>query len=350
MGAYLSTYAPYIPYIGAAMLPGVYDIPVCLIRVVAAYTNTVPVDAYRGAGRPEAAYVIERLVDAVARDIGMAPDALRRKNFIKPTAMPYETATGKVYDTGEFAGHLARAQEVADWDGFRKRARERAKRRASCAASALATYIEACGAQRPGDGDAHAGEGRHDHAADRHAIDRAGARHLLRADSSHDHLGLPPEQLRMVQGDTDAHRDRRCGTGGSSSIPSGGASVSMAAKKLADNLKDIAADALEASPRDLEFADGVIKVVGTDRAISFADLAEAPGSDAGEADLRRCLHAAGADLSERHAYRRSRDRRGDRRDRDRELRHRRRFRRHAESADAGRARCMAARCRASARR
>ena len=127
MGAYLSTYAPYIPYIGAAMLPGVYDIPVCFIRVRAAYTNTVPVDAYRGAGRPEASYVIERLVDAAARDIGVEPVALRRKNFIRPSAMPYETPTGKVYDTGEFAGHMARAQEVADWDGFKKRAREARK-------------------------------------------------------------------------------------------------------------------------------------------------------------------------------------------------------------------------------
>ena len=110
MGAYLSLYAPFIPFIGAGMSPGVYDIPACHVRVRGAFTNTVPVDAYRGAGRPEAAYVIERLVDVAAREIGIAPDALRGRNFIK--AMPYTTATGKTYDSGDFGGHLARAQEL----------------------------------------------------------------------------------------------------------------------------------------------------------------------------------------------------------------------------------------------
>src|SRR5204863_2248144 len=112
MGAYLSCYAPFIPFIGAGMSPGVYDIPACHVRIRGVYTNTVPVDAYRGAGRPEAAYVVERLVDAAARGIGVEPDALRRKNFIRPKAMPYRTATGKTYDSGDFAAHMARAQEV----------------------------------------------------------------------------------------------------------------------------------------------------------------------------------------------------------------------------------------------
>src|SRR5207245_7327748 len=106
MGAYLSCYAPFIPFIGAGMSPGLYDIAAAHVRVRGAFTNTVPVDAYRGAGRPEAAYVIERLVDAAAREIGVAPDALRRKNFIKPRAMPYTTATAKTYDSGDFAAHL----------------------------------------------------------------------------------------------------------------------------------------------------------------------------------------------------------------------------------------------------
>src|ERR1700682_191829 len=91
MGAYLSSFAPYIPYVGAVMLPGVYDIPAAFIRITAAHTNTLPVDAYRGAGRPEAAYVIERLVDAAARKLGMTPDAIRRKNFISPRARAYKT-------------------------------------------------------------------------------------------------------------------------------------------------------------------------------------------------------------------------------------------------------------------
>jgi carbon-monoxide dehydrogenase large subunit len=273
MGAYLSTYAPYIPYIGAAMLPGVYDIPVCFIRVRAAHTNTVPVDAYRGAGRPEASYVIERLVDAAARDVGMEPVALRRKNFVRPSAMPYETPTGKIYDTGEFAGHMARAQEVAGWDGFKKRARE-ARKQGKLRGIGVATYIEACGANGPETATLK--------------LEKDGTITLLIGtqstgqghDTSYaqiiaDHFGLRPDQFRMVQGDT-ARIATGGGTGGSSSIPAGGVSVSMSAKKLAENLKEIAADALEASPRDLEIADGKVKVAGTDRAISFADLAKRP--------------------------------------------------------------------------
>ena len=123
MGAYLSTFAPYIPYVGAVMLPGVYDIAAAFIRITAAHTNTLPVDAYRGAGRPEAAYVIERLVDTAARELGLAPEALRRKNFIKPKQMPYTTPTDQTYDTGEFAAHLARAQEVGGLEGFLQAAR-----------------------------------------------------------------------------------------------------------------------------------------------------------------------------------------------------------------------------------
>ncbi len=102
MGAYLSCYGPYIPWLGVGMATGSYDIPTAHIRLRAAYTNTVPVDAYRGAGRPEASYLIERVVDAAAHDLGIAPDAIRRKNLIKPKALPYKTPTGKVYDSGDF--------------------------------------------------------------------------------------------------------------------------------------------------------------------------------------------------------------------------------------------------------
>lgn len=273
MGAYLSTYAPYIPYVGAPMLPGVYDIPVCFIRVRAAYTHTVPVDAYRGAGRPEASYVIERLVDNAAREIGVAPDVLRRRNFIKPKQMPYETATGKVYDTGEFAGHLARAQEMADWDGFKKRAAA-ARKKGRLRGIGIACYIEACGANGPEtanlklekDGTVTLAIG----------TQSTGQGHATSyAQIVAEHLGISPARFRMIQGDTDRIATGE-GTGGSSSIPAGGASVSLAARKLADNLKEIAADALEAAPRDLEFDDGVIRVAGTDRTITFADLAARP--------------------------------------------------------------------------
>jgi carbon-monoxide dehydrogenase large subunit len=273
MGAYLSCYAPFIPFLGAGMSPGVYDIPLCHVRVRGAFTNTIPVDAYRGAGRPEAAYVIERLVDTAARDLGVAADKLRRRNFIRPRAMPYRTATGKVYDSGEFAGHLDRAQDVADWAGFNKRLAQSKKAR-KLRGIGLATYIEACGNNGPETatvrlerdgiitvliGSQSTGQGHH----------------TAYAQLIADHLDVPPDQVRVIQGDTDAIATGM-GTGGSSSIPCGGASLSGAAKKLAANLKSLAADALEASPADLEVAAGRVRVVGTDRAIGFAELAGLP--------------------------------------------------------------------------
>ena len=277
LGAYLSCYAPLIPYLGAGMLPGVYDIPVCHVRVRAAYTNTLPVDAYRGAGRPEAAYVIERLVDAAARDLGIAPDRLRKRNFIRPRAMPYRTATGKRYDSGEFSAHMAQAQASADWKGFNKRL-ARAKKAGRLRGIGLATYIEACGGNGPENaklrlepdggvelliGTQSTGQGHH----------------TAYAQLVADHLDLPPQRVRVVQGDTDLIATGG-GTGGSSSIPCGGASVAGAARKLAANLKTLAADALEASPADLEIAGGEVRIAGTDRSIAFAAIAKLPGADA----------------------------------------------------------------------
>jgi carbon-monoxide dehydrogenase large subunit len=276
MGAYLSQFAPLIPTLGAVLSPGVYDISTCHVRVRGVYTNTVPVDAYRGAGRPEAAYVIERLVDHVAREVGIAPDSLRRRNFIKPGAMPYQSATGQNYDSGNFAAHLKRAQELADWSGFAKRLRL-SKKAGRLRGIGLSTYIEACGnagsetatlkLEPDGSvtlliGSQSTGQG--------HATAYA----QLVADQ----LGLPPERVNMVQGDTD-RINSGLGTGGSSSIPCGGASLAGAAKKLAENLKALAAEALEAGADDLEIVNGTVRVTGTDRMISFAALAQRP--DAG---------------------------------------------------------------------
>ncbi len=273
MGAYLSMYAPYIPYLGAGMSPGVYAVPACHVRVRGVYSNTVPVDAYRGAGRPEAAYVIERLVDIAARQVEMAPDALRRRNFIKPSAMPYRTATGKSYDSGDFAAHLQRAQELADWAGFRTRLAQ-SKKAGRLRGIGLATYIEACGSNGP------------ETAAVR--LERDGSATVLIGSQSTgqghatayaqlvaEHLGLPPERVTLVQGDTDRIASG-VGTGGSSSIPCGGASLDGAVRKLAENLKVLAGEALEASADDLEIAGGAVRIAGTDRSISFAALAQRP--------------------------------------------------------------------------
>ena len=273
MGAYLSQFAPLIPMLGAVLSPGVYDIAICRVRVRGVYTNTVPVDAYRGAGRPEAAYVIERLVDHVAREVGVAPDTLRRRNFIKSSAMPYQSATGQNYDSGNFAAHLKRAQELADWSGFPKRLRE-SKKSGRLRGIGLSTYIEACGNAGAETATLN--------------LEPDGAVTLLIGTQSTgqghatayaqivaDHLGLPPERVNVVQGDTDRIKSG-IGTGGSSSIPCGAASLAGAAEKLADNLKSLAAEALEASVDDLEIADGTVRVGGTDRVISFAALARRP--------------------------------------------------------------------------
>ncbi|MGZ3281420.1 MAG: xanthine dehydrogenase family protein molybdopterin-binding subunit [Xanthobacteraceae bacterium] len=273
MGAYLSCYAPFIPFIGAGMSPGVYDIPACHVRIRGAFTNTVPVDAYRGAGRPEAAYVIERLVDVAAREIGVAPDALRQRNFIK--ALPHTTATGKTYDSGDFARHLEQAQARAGWKEFERRLAQ-SRKLGRLRGVGIATYIEACGNNGP------------DTARVR-LDDDGGVTVLVGTQSTGqghatayaqivaDHLGLEAERVRMTQGDTDLIATGT-GTGGSSSIPCGGASVDGATKVLAGMLKEIAADALEAAASDLEIVDGAVRVTGTDRVITFAELARSPAA------------------------------------------------------------------------
>ena len=189
--------------------------------------------------------------------------------------MPYTTATGKVYDSGDFAAHMARAQAIGDWDGFKQRAAA-AKRQGLIRGIGLATYIEACGGNGPDTATV--------------TLDKDGGITALMGSQSsgqgHDtsycqiiaeHLGVPPERVRVVQGDTDRIATGM-GTGGSSSIPCGGASLAGAADKLADSLKALAADALETSVRDLELADGAVRVAGTDRAIALADLAARPNA------------------------------------------------------------------------
>ena len=276
MGAYLSGYAPFIPGLGNGVASGVYDIPAVAIRIRAYYTHTLPVDAYRGAGRPEAAYLIERLVDAVARQTGTDPVELRARNFVPPARMPYRTATGSTYDTGEFDGHMRLALERADWAGFGQR-RAAAAAKGRLRGIGFATYIEACA----GGG----GEG----ALVRIDPDGGATVHIGTQSSGQGHetayaqlvseqLDLPPERIRVKQGDT---RDLATGggTGGSRSIPVGGAAVAGATRKIAETLKRLASDKLEAGAGDLEFTDGAVRVVGTDRSVSFAELATVSAPD-----------------------------------------------------------------------
>jgi aerobic carbon-monoxide dehydrogenase large subunit len=277
MGAYLSTFGPYIPHGGAGMLPGLYDIKAFHCRVRTVFTNTVPVDAYRGAGRPEAAYVVERLVDAAARKLGMTVDAIRRKNFIPPRAMPYTTATGKIYDSGDFAAHLKRAMEVGEWKDFGKRAKA-ARKQGLVRGIGLASYVEVCGTM--GEETAQVALDPNGDVSVLIGTQSSGQGHQTAyAQIVAEQFGLPPERVHVFQGDTDMIATG-LGTGGSASIPTGGVSVERATRELGERLRDIAAEALEASPGDLEINDGTIRVAGTDRSISFADLAKRPGIDA----------------------------------------------------------------------
>jgi carbon-monoxide dehydrogenase large subunit len=273
MGAYLSIYAPFIPNVGARMSTGVYDIPAADIRIRGYYTHTTPVDAYRGAGRPEAAYVLERFVDYIARSLGKSPEALRVMNFVSPAKMPYKTQTDRCYDTGEFEGHMRRAMELADWDGFKDRLKQ-SKRSGRIRGIGLASYIEACAG-----GGAEGAEVR---------IEKDGSATVLIGTQStgqghetafaqlvSEVLDLPPERVRVLQGDTDIIKQGG-GTGGSRSIPVGGASVAGASKTLAEKLKTLAAEALEAGAADLEIADGTVRIAGTDRSMDFAAIAALP--------------------------------------------------------------------------
>jgi aerobic carbon-monoxide dehydrogenase large subunit len=289
MGAYLSTFGPYIPHGGAGMLPGLYDIKAFHCRVRTVFTNTVPVDAYRGAGRPEAAYVVERLVDAAARKLGMTVDAIRRKNFIPPRAMPYTTATGKIYDSGDFAAHLKRAMEVGEWKDFGKRAKA-AKKQGLVRGIGLASYVEVCGTM--GEETAQVLLDPNGDVSVLIGTQSSGQGHQTAyAQIVAEQFGLPPERVHVFQGDTDMIATG-LGTGGSASIPTGGVSVERATRELGQNLRDIAAEALETSPGDLEINEGTIRVAGTDRSISFADLAKRSGVDASKLKTSATFTAA----------------------------------------------------------
>ena len=276
MGAYLSTFGPYIPHGGAGMLPGLYDIQTFHCRVRTVFTNTVPVDAYRGAGRPEAAYVVERLVDAAARKLGMTPDAIRRRNFIAPRAMPYKTATGKVYDSGDFTAHMKRAMEIADWKDFPKRARA-AKKQGLVRGIGMSSYVEVCGTM--GEETANVRLDPNGDVTILIGTQSSGQGHQTAyAQLIAEQFGLAPERVHIFQGDTDQVATG-LGTGGSASIPTGGVSVERATRELGTKLKEIAAEALETSAGDLEIDDGIVRIAGTDRSISFAELANRPGVD-----------------------------------------------------------------------
>jgi carbon-monoxide dehydrogenase large subunit len=277
MGAYLSQYGPHIPEGGLTMSTGVYAIPHLYAYCRGIYTNTVPVDAYRGAGRPEAAYMIERLVDICGRDTGLGPVEIRRRNFIKPEMLPYMTQGGRLFDSGEFDGHLTKALAAADYAGFEKRA-VAAKAAGKVRGIGFATYVEACAF--PGSEGATVMLNDDGTATLLIGTQTNGQGHATAyAQFIGGHLGLDYDKITVIQGDTDRVPNGE-GTGGSRSIPLGAVSVDRASIKLADQLRAAAASRLEAQAGDLEFHDGTIRVAGTNRGLTLAELARSTADKA----------------------------------------------------------------------
>ncbi len=274
LGGYLSMFAPYIPWLGASMATGCYHIDALHARVRGIYTHTVPVDAYRGAGRPEAAYVLERLVDACARKLGIAPEELRARNFVKPDEMPYHTHTDRDYDVGDFEGAMRACLKKADQSGFKRRADD-ARARGKIRGFGFASYVE-CTAWGEGE-EGSVGLERNGDFTVLIGTQSTGQGHeTAYAQIVAQYLDVPIERIKVVQGDTDRIPTGN-GTGGSRSIPIGAVMVSRASETLAASLKELAADKLEAAVADLEIADGKVRIAGTDRAISYLEIAALPG-------------------------------------------------------------------------
>ncbi len=273
MGAYINLFAPFIPT-GAALkvLPGVYDVKNLVYRVKGVLTNTTPVDAYRGAGRPEAIYLMERLMDQAARELGQDPTELRRRNFITAAAMPFQTAAGERYDSGDFAKVMDTALEASGWSGFASR-KAASERRGLRRGRGMSYYIESTmgdpqemarilfmedgtvgvvvGTQSNGQG--------HETAYVQVLVDR---------------LGVPFDKVKILQGDS-ASLPFGGGTGGSRSLTAAGWAIRDASEVVIERGKHYAAREFEAAAADIEFsrAEGSFKVVGTDRQIGILELA-----------------------------------------------------------------------------
>ena len=298
MGAYLSTFGPYIPtYDGAPLLASVYDNPAIYAVAKGVFTNTVPVDAYRGPGRSEANYTIERLVEAAARDLGVGQAELRRRNFIPPEKMPYKTALVHTYDSGAFAHVMDKAMERAEWSGFEAR-RAAARARGKLAGIGMSYYVEATGTLPEGD----VGLDEMDHELQVPVSGQSGVEALL-GDSAivrvtgeggvevvsgtqtngqghatafaqivSDSLGVPFESITLVQGDSDDIAMGQ-GTGGSRTVIYGGAAMIDAADKVIERGKVQAAEMMEAAAADIEYAEGQFTIAGTDRRVGIFEVA-----------------------------------------------------------------------------
>ena len=284
LGAYISTFGTMVPsYLYAFLFAGQYTTPLIYSEVKAVFTNTAPVDASRGAGRPEATFMLERLVDVAAADMGLDPVEIRRRNFIPVDAFPYQTPVVQCYDSGDYHAALDKALVLADYDGFGARAEE-AKTRGMLRGIGLSSYVEACGiAPSAAVGQLGAGIGLWESAQVR--FNPTGNVQVFTGSHSHGQghettfaqlvtelLGVPIEDIEVIHGDT-AKTQFGMGTYGSRSMAVGGVAIAKACEKLIAKGKKIAAHALEAAEGDIEFADGNFTIAGTDKAMSIAEVA-----------------------------------------------------------------------------
>ncbi|HIB57400.1 MAG TPA: xanthine dehydrogenase family protein molybdopterin-binding subunit [Alphaproteobacteria bacterium] len=270
LGAYISGRGAISPVLNQPALAGTYRTPAIHVRVRGMFTNTVPTDVYRGAGRPEAIYLLERLIDKAADELNIDRVELRRRNMIPADAFPYETPLGLTYDGGLFERNLDEGLRRMDWDGMvsrRAEARARGRRRGI----GLANYVERCGHGITQDAQIKV-------AADGGVTVLIGTmssgqgHETAYAQISAELLGVQPSQVKVIQGDTDLVAQGK-GTGGSWSIPVGGAAMSKAADAIIDKGKEIASHLLEASSADIEFSGGYFTVAGTDHAMDWSSVA-----------------------------------------------------------------------------
>ena len=284
VGAYLSNFATVTPtFLHGTLMAGPYKTPLVYVNLKAVFTNTAPVDAYRGAGRPEATYSIERVVDIAARELGIDPWEMRRRNFIQPDQFPYASPVGLVYDTGNYPATLDKLVQIADKAGFEGRAAE-SRARGKLRGLGLSTWIEACGiAPSHLVGVLGARVGLYDAATVR--VNATGNISVMVGAHSHgqghetvfpqivaDMLGISASSVEIVHGDT-SKIPFGMGTYGSRSLAVCGSAMVKAVDKIIAKGKKIAAHMLEAAEGDIEFKDGSFAVAGTDKKKSFGEIA-----------------------------------------------------------------------------
>jgi carbon-monoxide dehydrogenase large subunit len=271
VGGYLANVGPLMGSMGVTRnLAAVYRTPLIEVSTKVMFTNTSPVGAYRGAGRPEANYFMERLIDTAAREMGLDSVAMRRRNHIKPEEMPYKTASGTVYDSGEFTALLDKALQMADVAGFAKRKAE-SKARGKLRGLGIGDFLEVTAPPLKEQGGLRF-EPNGDVTIITGTLDYGQGHWSAFAQVLTTKLGIPFDKIKMIQGDSDL-LIAGGGTGGSKSIMASGAAIVEASDKVIDKGKQIAGVALEASAADIEFGSGRFSIVGTDRGIGIMELA-----------------------------------------------------------------------------